>query len=158
MRSWKIGFVSICLVSLTACSSGYQTVTVAKSYLGKNPTNQNSLWCQDFVNHIEVKMNRPGTNSRAARSSLSYGTKITRHQVQPGDLVVLKRGQNGGHSGYFVRWDGEHPVIVSGNVGDAVAVRTFHKDLVLGYRRPPASNSSVNLNGAFRWLPRSFLN
>lgn len=116
-------------------SSG--AVSIAKRYLGGNPTRRSRLWCAAFMNMVEQKAGRRGTGSDAARSYLSYGQRVSR--PRPGDIVVLWRGgPNGrsGHVGYFLADEGSHIRIISGNHNRKVGIGTYPKSRVLGYRRP----------------------
>jgi len=113
--------------------SGTQTLAIARRYLGGNPTGQRSKWCADFMNLVEQKAGREGSGSRAARSYLAYGKKVSKPQV--GDIVVLSR-TGGGHVGYFMGWKDGKIELLSGNHGRKVGIGTYPTSRVLGYRRP----------------------
>jgi len=121
------------VASLFGGRSGSQTLSIARRYLGGNPTGQRSRWCADFVNLVEQKAGRDGSGSRAARSYLSYGKKVSK--PQPGDIVVLSR-VGGGHVGYFMGWKDGKIELLSGNHGKKVGIGTYPTSRVLGYRRP----------------------
>ncbi|WP_165926901.1 TIGR02594 family protein [Tepidamorphus gemmatus] len=114
-------------------SGGGDSLSIARRYLGSNPTGRSSLWCADFINLVERKAGREGVGSRLATAYLDYGTKVSK--PQPGDIVVLTR-RGGGHVGYFVGWDDGKIVLLSGNHGRKVAIGTYPTSRVLGYRRP----------------------
>ncbi|WP_436640030.1 TIGR02594 family protein [Microbaculum sp. FT89] len=110
-----------------------QAISVARRYLGGNPTGQRSQWCADFMNLVEKKIGREGTGSRSSKSYLAYGKPVS--NPQPGDIVVLAR-RGGGHVGYFMGWKDGKIELISGNHGRKVGIGTYPKSRVLGYRRP----------------------
>lgn len=114
-------------------SGGGDSLSIARRYLGGNPTGRSSLWCADFINLVERKAGREGAGSRLATAYLDYGTKVSK--PQPGDIVVLTR-RGGGHVGYFVGWEDGKIVLLSGNHGKKVGIGTYPASRVLGYRRP----------------------
>ena len=114
-------------------SGGGDGLSIARRYLGGNPTGKSSLWCADFMNLVERKAGRDGAGSRMATAYLGYGTKVSK--PQPGDIVVLTR-RGGGHVGYFVGWEDGQIVLLSGNHGKKVGIGTYPTSRVLGYRRP----------------------
>ena len=113
--------------------SGTQTLSIARRYLGGNPTGRSSQWCADFMNLVEKKAGRDGSGSRLAKSYLAYGQKVSK--PQPGDIVVLSRS-GGGHVGYFMGFKDGKIELLSGNHGRKVGVGTYPTSRVLGYRRP----------------------
>lgn len=121
--------------------TGTGALAVARSYEGTNPTGQRSLWCADFMNHVERRVGRSGTGSRMARSYLNYGTPVPLARARPGDIVVLSRGRNprAGHVGYFERFDSAgNPILMSGNACSprTVCSMGYPRARVLGVRRP----------------------
>ncbi len=97
------------------------------------------LWCADFINFILRRTGHPTTNSRAAKSFLEYGKRIDQPRV--GAIVVLTRGNNGGHVGIVRGTDGAGNIIViSGNHGNKVWESMYPKSRVLGYVIPPEVN------------------
>lgn len=130
-------------VGAVSSSDGARTLAIARRYTGGNPTRRRFLWCQDFVNFVERRAGRRGTGSRHSHSSLSYGSRVARVHARPGDIVVLRRGRTGGHSGFFSRWadGGRRVVLVSGNSGGrrgarVVTERAYEAGRILGIRRP----------------------
>lgn len=121
----------------TAAGGPGNAVAIARRYLGGNPTGRRSQWCADFLNLVERKAGREGTGSRLARSYLGYGRPVA--DPRPGDIVVLWRGSRrgtAGHVGYFLGWKGGRLELLSGNHGRRVAIATYPRSRVLGYRRP----------------------
>ena len=97
------------------------------------------LWCADFVNFVLRRTGHPTTNSRAAKSFLEYGKRIDTPRV--GAIVVLTRGNNGGHVGIVRGTDGAGNIIViSGNHGNKVSESPYPKSRVLGYVIPSDTN------------------
>lgn len=97
------------------------------------------LWCADFVNFVLRRTGHPTTNSRAAKSFLEYGKRIDTPRV--GAIVVLTRGNNGGHVGIVRGTDGAgNVVVISGNHGNKVSESTYPKYKVLGYVIPTDTN------------------
>jgi uncharacterized protein (TIGR02594 family) len=97
------------------------------------------LWCADFVNFVLRRSGYPTTNSRAAKSFLDYGKRIDTPRV--GAIVVLTRGNNGGHVGIVRGTDGAGNIIViSGNHGNKVSESPYPKSRVLGYVIPTDAN------------------
>ncbi len=117
----------------TTGGSNARAISVARRYLGGNPTGHRSQWCADFMNLVEKKVGRKGTGSRSSRSYLAYGKPVS--SPQPGDIVVLYR-PGGGHVGYFMGWKDGKIELISGNHGRKVGIGTYPKSRVLGFRRP----------------------
>ena len=95
------------------------------------------LWCADFMNLVLRKAGAKGTNSRAARSFLNFGTKIEGPRV--GAIVIFRRGGPlNGHVGIVRGTDGKgNPIVISGNSGRIVRESMYPKERVLGYMMPP---------------------
>ena len=95
------------------------------------------LWCADFMNFVLRRAGGKGTQSRAARSFLEYGTKLDGPRV--GAIAILyRKGPNNGHVGVVRGTDGQgNPIIVSGNHGNAVRQSVYPKSRVLAYVMPP---------------------
>jgi uncharacterized protein (TIGR02594 family) len=95
------------------------------------------LWCADFMNFVLRRAGGKGTQSRAARSFLEYGTKLDGPRV--GAIAIMyRKGPNNGHVGVVRGTDGQgNPIIVSGNHGNAVRQAVYSKSRVLAYVMPP---------------------
>ena len=95
------------------------------------------LWCADFMNFVLRRAGGKGTQSRAARSFLQYGTKLDGPRV--GAIAIMyRKGPNSGHVGVVRGTDGQgNPIIVSGNHGDSVRQSVYPKSRVLAYVMPP---------------------
>ena len=95
-------------------------------------------WCAAFVGAVLEECGIKSTRSAAARSYLKWGDAIAR--PVPGAVVVFWRGNPDGWSGHVgfvcgVTASGDI-LVLGGNQGDMVSIRTFTKHRVLGYRWP----------------------
>jgi hypothetical protein len=78
-----------------------------------------------------------GTGKLNARSFLEWGTNVEK-DPKKGDVVVISRGSEPwmGHVGFFNGFDSNGDIqIVGGNQGDAVSIKTYKADRLLGFRR-----------------------
>jgi uncharacterized protein (TIGR02594 family) len=114
---------------------GSNLVSVARQYMGTNPTGRKSLWCADFLNLVLRRSGREGTSSSMARSFAGYGRRLAGPQV--GAIAVLARGKGGGHVGIVTGIDSDgNPTIISGNHGNRVAEGTYPRGRVIAYVLP----------------------
>jgi len=96
-----------------------------------------TAWCSAFVNWCMEKSGKAGTEKATARSWLNWGRQIP--APQPGCVVVLWRGSPSGwqgHIGFFVKETNNNVHLLGGNQSDAVNIRKYRKNRVLGYRLP----------------------
>lgn len=135
-------------------------ISTAESALGLNENNQKTLvsqylaeggvnidpsqtaWCAAFVNATLSKTGLDGTGALNARSFLDWGEEVTTPQL--GDVVVLSRGTDPalGHVGFFKGFDANGNILIlGGNQGDEVSVKSYSADRLLGYRRPAGSTN-----------------
>lgn len=91
-------------------------------------------WCSAFANWCVERAGSAGTDSAWARSWLTWGRE-TKAPTR-GCLVVLQRGTNAGHVGFFVSKTATTVTLLGGNQGDAVCEATFPLERLLGYRVP----------------------
>jgi uncharacterized protein (TIGR02594 family) len=102
-------------------------------------------WCSSWLNSLCFLLDLPRSHSAAARSWMPIGNSIgTLFEAQVGnDIVVLNRGgspdptvSGPGHVGIFAGLQGStHVLLLGGNQGNAVNVRAFPVESVLGIRR-----------------------
>lgn len=78
-------------------------VSVANSYVGRNPTGRSMLWCMTFVRMAMDKAGYKTINSNHSSAAFKYGPKVSRSQARPGDLVYHAR-RGGGHVEIFAGW------------------------------------------------------
>ena len=103
--------------------------------LGFNPVT--TSWCAGFVNAIERKCNAKGTGKLNARSFLKYGEPVDLADVQPGDIIVFKRGLPWqGHVAYYVQDADDEILVLGGNQNDEVCYKHYDKKRIIGVRRP----------------------
>lgn len=91
-------------------------------------------WCAAFVGGILETCGISSTRSGLARSYENWGVALKR--PVPGCVVVFKR-DGGGHVGFVVGKDKVGNILVlGGNQGDAVNVKSFSVARVTAYRWP----------------------
>jgi uncharacterized protein (TIGR02594 family) len=96
-------------------------------------------WCGAFVGGVLAETGlKPVAAGAAARAWLKLPVKLDRAAV--GAVVVFWRGSPGGgqgHVGFVVGRDQSNNLMVlGGNQGDAVTIKPFSRNRVLGYRWP----------------------
>lgn len=96
-------------------------------------------WCSAFVNWVFYKLGMGRTKSAAARSWLDWG--ITIDQPEYGCVAIFTRGNSPiyGHVGFYVGDDPNNKdkiLVLGGNQGDEVCIKSFPKSMLLGYRKP----------------------
>lgn len=91
-------------------------------------------WCSSFVSWCLEEAGVRSTKSAWARDYLKWGAKLDIPRI--GCIVVLKRGENSGHVGFYVAEDHEMVVLLGGNQNNAVSIARYPKKNVLGYRWP----------------------
>lgn len=109
---------------------------------GVNIDPSQTAWCAAFVNATLSKTGLDGTGALNARSFLNWGEEVTTPQL--GDVVVLSRGTDPalGHVGFFKGFDAQGNILIlGGNQGDEVSVKSYNADRLLGYRRPAGSTN-----------------
>lgn len=96
-------------------------------------------WCAGFVGAMLETVGVHSARSDSSRAYLNWGVKLA--SPVPGCIVVFSR-PGGGHVGFVVGRDPRTGAIgvLGGNQDDAVNIRTFSTDRVLGYRWPHAWN------------------
>lgn len=91
-------------------------------------------WCAAFVGAILERSGIKSSRFESAKSYLQWGDLLTQPVV--GCVVVFTR-DGGGHVGFVVGQDKSGNLLVlGGNQGDAVNVRSFPRSRVSGYRWP----------------------
>jgi uncharacterized protein (TIGR02594 family) len=111
-------------------------------------------WCAAFVNGVLEESGIPGSESVSeyplmARSFLTWGEKISKEDINAGDIVVLPRGDASwqGHVGFYVRTIERAGVtyyaILGGNQSNKVSIELYRASRVLGIRRYNLDNLLV---------------
>lgn len=91
-------------------------------------------WCAAFVGAMLERSGIKSSRFESAKSYLQWGDLLTQPVV--GCVVVFTR-DGGGHVGFVVGQDKSGNLLVlGGNQGDAVNVRSFPRSRVTGYRWP----------------------
>jgi uncharacterized protein (TIGR02594 family) len=92
-------------------------------------------WCSSFVNFCITRAGLTGTQSKMARSWMTWGRDAT--AFVPGCVVVLQRGAAPkGHVGFCVEAQSGLVKLLGGNQTDAVTIATFDSSRVLARRLP----------------------
>jgi len=95
-------------------------------------------WCSAFVNGIAWELRLPRSKSAAARSWLGVGRPVNLTDARPeNDVIVIRRGTGEiqGHVGFYAGWSPQGLLILGGNQGDQVCIKSFPLDSLLGIRR-----------------------
>lgn len=94
-------------------------------------------WCAAFVGGVLEASGIRSTRSGAARSYLGWGVELA---IPIYGCVVVFSRNGGGHVGFVMGQDSAGNLLVlGGNQGDAVNVRSFPRSRVVGYRWPDSS-------------------
>ena len=118
-----------------------------RSLTGVDP--KRTEWCAAFVNAVleesGIKSNKDHKYPLTARAFLDWGVPINKEDIQPGDVVVFPRGNQGwqGHVGFFLRKQiingQEYWLILGGNQNNRVSVAPYRASKSLGIRRPEST-------------------
>lgn len=100
-------------------------------------------WCAAFVGAMLERAGIQSSRSDGSKSFLNWGVKLNEPTV--GCIVVFTR-DGGGHVGFVVGRDAAGNLLVlGGNQSDAVNVKAFGRDRVVGYRWPASVPVPVRL-------------
>lgn len=113
---------------------------------GEWPKDDSVPWCSAFVNYVAWLLRLPRSKSLRARSWLGVGIPILLGEAAPGyDVAILSRGtgeQPGpeviaapGHVGFFAGRQVNSILLLGGNQGDTVSLKTYPSARLLGLRR-----------------------
>lgn len=99
-------------------------------------SNDATPWCSAFVNWCMTEAGIGGTGRGLARSWLHWGVPIADHRV--GAVAVFRRGSNPtfGHVAFYVGEQTGRLQVLGGNQGNAVNVRPYDQNRLLGLRWP----------------------
>lgn len=99
-------------------------------------------WCAAFVGAVLEYCGIRSTRFESARSYLDWGIKLEKPIL--GCIVVFQR-EGGGHVGFVAGTDAKGNLLVlGGNQGDEVNVRSFTRDRVVGYRWPAGEQMTAD--------------
>jgi uncharacterized protein (TIGR02594 family) len=110
-------------------ASGDYLVDKARHYLGTNPTGWNAVWCGKFMAMVAPEAAAKIKNPNRARDWAS----LPHVSPQVGAIAVFARGRNGGHVGIVTGFEGNNPIIVSGNDNRLVREGVHPARLVIAY-------------------------
>mgnify|MGYP001572624239 CR=1 FL=1 len=100
-------------------------------------TSEQIPWCGGLIALcLKLCGIEPPEGAATARSWLNLKIALTEPKV--GAITILKRGSNPmeGHVGLYLANDDKNIVLLSGNVGNKVAISKFNINDLLGYRWP----------------------
>jgi uncharacterized protein (TIGR02594 family) len=120
---------------------------VLAQYVGVDPVR--TEWCAAFVNAVLEESNITSNSNHkyplTARAFLDWGESVPKDDIQPGDIVVFPRGNQGwqGHVGFYLRTEEINGIayywILGGNQRNKVSVVRYKQSSVLGIRRSQIS-------------------
>lgn len=108
-----------------------------------------TAWCSAFANWVMQQIGLEGTGRSNARSWLSWGTAVPTSSYHYGAITVLWRVSPRswkGHVAFLAGVEGDNVILLGGNQGDAVSLKSYPKSRVLSFRWPdafPQPNMSV---------------
>lgn len=125
--------------------------------LGHPSQADETAWCAAFVGACLERAGIASTRSLMARSYEEWG--VPSAAPSAGAIAVLRRGSDPtlGHVGFLVGATDTHVLLLGGNQSDAVTVASFDRDLVLGYRAPPANVEPLKADPHFEIALRHVL-
>jgi len=102
-------------------------------------------WCAAFVNAVleetGIESNKGHAYPLTARAFLDWGKKVSKEEIEPGDIVVFPRGNNSwqGHVGFYLKTlkiNGlDYYMILGGNQNNKVSIVPYRASRALGIRR-----------------------
>ena len=105
-------------------------------------------WCAAFVNAVLEESGIVSNNDHkyplTARAFLDWGQGISKEDIEPGDLVVFPRGNQGwqGHVGFYLKTQEingvEYYYILGGNQDNKVSIVSYRASKALDIRRQPS--------------------
>jgi len=98
-------------------------------------------WCMGYAMYVLQRAGMQHLRTAWARDGLKLGQPIDKPRY--GCLVILRRGEKGGHIGFYERESETHVWLLGGNQGNAVTIAPFPKSRVLGYRWPLPADPEV---------------
>ena len=93
-----------------------------------------TFWSAAFANRILQLGGIKTINSARARDWLDWGREPADEEFGPGVVVILERGEDGGHIGFLEDWDDNRVKLLGGNQADSVSYAWFPQNRVLGWR------------------------
>jgi len=101
-------------------------------------------WCAAFINAVleesDIESNKDHKYPLTARAFLDWGHKVSKEDIQPGDIVVFPRGNQGwqGHVGFYLKTEIINGIkyywILGGNQSNKVSIVRYRASNALGIR------------------------
>lgn len=133
-ENWKTGWVSADYISIPGDAIS-QVIDVAMDQLGKpykwGATGPNSFDCSGLM-YYSFKQGANKTIPRTSSQQSTYGTKVTKSQLKPGDLVFFGSGSRVSHVGMYI---GNDQYIHSPQTGDVVKISKLSDRTMITARR-----------------------
>lgn len=101
-------------------------------------SNDEVPWCSSFTNWVMQEAGYNGTQSKAARSWLSWNESYST-KPRYGAITVLWRGtpnSPNGHVGFLLEWDDKYVWLLGGNQSNSVKISKYPRSKVLDFRWP----------------------
>ena len=98
--------------------------------------NDETAWCSAAMNYFCKKLGLQRSGKLDARSWLRLPIEVTEPEL--GDIVILWRNNPNdwtGHVGLFISDDNDKIYVLGGNQDNAITIKPFYKNRVLGYRK-----------------------
>lgn len=106
-------------------------------------------WCAAFVGAMLERVGIRSTRFEGSQSYLQWGEVLAKPIY---GCVCIGKRTGGGHVGFVVGMTANgDPILLAGNQGDAVTVKAYPKERVLGYRWPmgyPKQNIEMPIGNA----------
>jgi uncharacterized protein (TIGR02594 family) len=103
-------------------------------------------WCAAFVGAVLAEAGVKGTGALNARSYMKWGDPVDIADARDGDVVVFWRGTRDGwqgHVGFFSGFKAGSIIVIGGNQGNEVSIKTYSTSRLLGIRRMKAPRANI---------------
>lgn len=96
-----------------------------------------TAWCAAFVGAMLRRAGFESSGKLTARSYLEWGEPVDRRAAREGDICIFTRSNSTwqGHVAFFVKDNGDTISVLGGNQSNAVNVRPYAANRLLGIRR-----------------------
>lgn len=132
--------------------TGAQIVAEARKFLGDpyvyGAAGPSSFDCSGLVQYTLGKLGITGV-PRTSEAQYGWAQKITRSQLQPGDLIFEQWPGDNAAPGHVVIYAGSGQVIEAPEPGHAVQIRPWSpsETTIVGYGRPPGMKGASGAGG-----------
>lgn len=107
--------------------------------------NDETAWCAAFVGAMLKRAGYKPSGSLLARSYCDWGTAVDLAAAEPGDVIVIPRGNSSwqGHVFFFAGWNDDGTIKgLGGNQSDQVNTKSFPRSKVIAVRRGKLQRTS----------------